>query len=151
MSGPVLTLAGMAHHVAGRLPGGGTVLADYRLPVVTVMRRQLAAIAEGRPADPADAELIAGWAAAHPAQVCDPDRRACTHPGAGPAPFRPARYEPPPAGGSVCVSGCCLAHRRETYWNIQDRCWVHTDGWPCPALAGLPRLDACGAPAGLPA
>jgi hypothetical protein len=49
-------------------------------------------------------------------------------------------------GGSVCVMGCCREHRRETYWNIQDGCWVHSDGWPCPALADLPPMDATGRP-----
>jgi hypothetical protein len=50
-------------------------------------------------------------------------------------------YEP---GGSLCIMGCCLAHHRDTYWHIQDQAWVHHDGWPCPALAALPTLDAWG-------
>jgi hypothetical protein len=33
---------------------------------------------------------------------------------------------------------CCLAHRRQSYWNLQDRAWVHADGWLCDSLAGQP-------------
>jgi hypothetical protein len=32
---------------------------------------------------------------------------------------------------SYCNRASCLAHRRAMYWNMQDRAWVHTDGWPC--------------------
>jgi hypothetical protein len=39
----------------------------------------------------------------------------------------------------TCVMGACLAHRRDTYWNPQERRWVHPDGWPCEALASLPE------------
>lgn len=39
--------------------------------------------------------------------------------------------------GHYCVNGACLAHHRAVYWNIQDQAWVHTDGWPCEASAGL--------------
>ena len=82
----------MPHHVGGTCPDGTHVLADYRLPIVHVMRRQLAALSEGRYPSPADAELIGQWAAANPGQVCDPERRPCTHPEAEGVPFRPPRY-----------------------------------------------------------
>jgi hypothetical protein len=39
----------------------------------------------------------------------------------------------------TCVMGTCLAHRRGTYWNPQERQWVHADGWPCEDLAGQPE------------
>lgn len=51
-------------------------------------------------------------------------------------------YKTSTARGSVCVSGSCLAHGRGIYWNIQDAAWVHTDGWPCPELAGQPEPTA---------
>jgi hypothetical protein len=34
--------------------------------------------------------------------------------------------------------GSCLKHRREVYINIQDRAWVHTDGWPCDGMTEAP-------------
>ena len=59
----------------------------------------------------------------------------------------PARPGPADVHGSVCIAGSCLAHRRGTYWNLQDAAWVHTDGWPCDALADVPDpgcvLAAC--------
>lgn len=42
--------------------------------------------------------------------------------------------------GSYCCMATCLAHKRGLYWNLQDHAWVHPDGWPCPALAGLRPL-----------
>lgn len=39
--------------------------------------------------------------------------------------------EPHPQAGSVCVRGCCLAHRRAVYWSIEQRAWVHASGWRC--------------------
>ena len=39
---------------------------------------------------------------------------------------------------SYCCMARCLAHRREVYISIQDRAWVHSDGWPCAAMAAAP-------------
>lgn len=36
---------------------------------------------------------------------------------------------------SYCNRASCLAHHRAIYWNLQDRAWVHTDGWPCDGQA----------------
>ena len=38
---------------------------------------------------------------------------------------------------SYCNRASCLAHHRAIYWNLQDRAWVHTDGWPCDGAAEL--------------
>lgn len=84
----------MSHHVAGARPDGTLVYADYRQPVITVMRRQNLASAEGRPADPADAILIAEWAAAHPEDVCKIPFTDCKHGPALPEPFTPPPYRP---------------------------------------------------------
>jgi hypothetical protein len=32
---------------------------------------------------------------------------------------------------SYCARACCLRHRRGMYFNLQERLWVHLDGWPC--------------------
>ena len=39
---------------------------------------------------------------------------------------------------SYCCQAVCLTHRRGVYINIQDGAWVHSDGWPCEALASAP-------------
>ena len=33
----------------------------------------------------------------------------------------------------------CLAHWQGCYWNLQERRWVHSSGWPCGAMAGCPE------------
>lgn len=38
---------------------------------------------------------------------------------------------------SECIHGVCVAHLRDTYWNIQDQEWVHADGWPCRSLIAV--------------
>jgi hypothetical protein len=37
---------------------------------------------------------------------------------------------------SYCNRASCLAHHRPVYFNLQDRAWVHTDGWPCGPAPG---------------
>ena len=39
---------------------------------------------------------------------------------------------------SYCCMATCLAHRREVFIQPAWRQWVHTDCWPCDALAGAP-------------
>ena len=39
---------------------------------------------------------------------------------------------------SYCTMMMCVAHRREGYFNLQDRAWVHSDGWPCEPMAAIP-------------
>jgi hypothetical protein len=84
----------MSYHVQGTLPDGSSVYADYRQPIVTVMRRQIAASVAGRPADAADAELVAEWAAANPQDVCEIPFMNCAHGPASPEPFTPPPYRP---------------------------------------------------------
>lgn len=51
---------------------------------------------------------------------------------------------PRPGGGSYCNSATCLAHRRGVYVNLQEWAWVHTDGWPCDAMAVLTEIMQVG-------
>jgi hypothetical protein len=79
----------MPHHVLVRLPDGRDACADYRQPVVTVMRRILAACSAGQLGDNADYALVAEWLDYCPGQACLP---SCTD---GPdAPHPPADREP---------------------------------------------------------
>lgn len=39
---------------------------------------------------------------------------------------------------SYCCMAVCLAHGRSVYIDIQDRNWVHADGWPCEGMADAP-------------
>jgi hypothetical protein len=42
---------------------------------------------------------------------------------------------------SFCSTACCLAHRGVLYFNLQDRTWVHTDGWRCdPEVRAAVRI-----------
>jgi hypothetical protein len=39
--------------------------------------------------------------------------------------------------GSYCTTAACLAHHRDVYFNLQERAWVHADGFECDGLAAL--------------
>lgn len=39
---------------------------------------------------------------------------------------------------SYCTMAGCLAHRRSVFYDLIDRYWAHSDGWPCDALADVP-------------
>jgi hypothetical protein len=104
-------VAGVSHHVAVALPGGGRAVADYRQPIVLVMRKVNGLIAEHsadkliRGTAPVAAvaayrtglAVVAAWLEHHPDQACQawPDETACTHGPAiaGPATL-PRRYVP---------------------------------------------------------
>jgi len=40
---------------------------------------------------------------------------------------------------SYCTMAVCLAHRMDSYWNLQERRWVHASGWPCEPMADCPE------------
>ncbi len=40
----------------------------------------------------------------------------------------------------------CLAHHMDSYWNLQQRRWVHASGWPCDGMAGCPEPGKVGRP-----
>lgn len=88
----------MSHHVGCGFPGeppSATVDADYRNPIVNVMRRILAAVADPkREPDPADYATVKAWARDYPEQVCHIPFTGCTHPPASPEPYTPPPYQP---------------------------------------------------------
>ena len=93
----------MSHHVLVGLPddlGGQTACADYRQPIVHVMRRINQQLANGKPGRREDYELIREWLEFCPEQACSPRPPfdSCTHGPAQPDPgFEPPRYKRPPA------------------------------------------------------
>jgi hypothetical protein len=96
----------MSHHVAVRLPDGRDACADYRQPIVWIMRRCLVRVAhppkdetkrEGGPGDLADKALIAEWLDRCPELACE---ISCNddngkHPPASSEPFTPPPYRRP--------------------------------------------------------
>jgi hypothetical protein len=66
----------MSHHVAIGLPDGRTAMADYRHPIVNVMRRVNKRIMTDRAtaaaASAADFEVVARWLDTHPDEACSP-------------------------------------------------------------------------------
>lgn len=88
----------MGHHVSVKLPGGRVVQADYRQPIVHVMRKILVALVERREPDPELYDLVTEWATECPGQVCAPDRCALHGPALA-LPFTPPRYVRPNQGG----------------------------------------------------
>ena len=90
----------MSHHVAVTLPDGRDAVADYRQPIVHVMRRVHDATSNGQPQNPADLAVIADWLDRFPEQACDMAEvyaDACTgHPPSTAEPFTPPAYDPTP-------------------------------------------------------
>jgi hypothetical protein len=75
-------------------PDGREVIADYRQPVVHVIRR-----ATSRN-DPADWVTLGRWLDSHAKQACTSEQirdDTCTHPPASPEPFTPPKYREQPA------------------------------------------------------
>jgi len=62
----------MSHHVGYALDDGLVVYADYRLPIVRVIRKIRKALDASPPKlpDPLDVEKVAAWARDNPHQVC---------------------------------------------------------------------------------
>ena len=91
----------MPHHVAVWVPARGeSVYADYRQPIVSVMRRCLAARMDGKDPAPADLELIAEWAELRPEEACTAqaplfEGDCPSHGPAEPGPFTPPKYVRP--------------------------------------------------------
>jgi hypothetical protein len=100
----------VSHHVSVRLPDGREATADYRQPVVNVMRRHLQRVMDdaerkagapakvGSPDDLADMALLAEWLDVTPELACDypPGTGCADHGPAQPDPgFRPAKYVRP--------------------------------------------------------
>jgi hypothetical protein len=93
----------MPHHVTVTLPDGRHPLADYRQPITHVMRRILAARAEGSDTGCAEEyELVAEWLDTSPGQACTLDQirsGTCAHPPASCEPFTPPPYQRPVLDG----------------------------------------------------
>lgn len=75
----------MTHHVVIHLPDDRVACADYREPIVTVMRKINAALADFRSPDPAHFATVAAWLDQHREQsaLCQdslsPGRLGCGH------------------------------------------------------------------------
>jgi hypothetical protein len=92
----------VSHHVSVVLPDGRLASADYRQPIVHVMRRINAALATMTRCPSADdLAMVARWLDANPDQACTWDQMVhdtCTHPPATPDEYEPPRYVERPAG-----------------------------------------------------
>lgn len=89
----------MSHHVCMSLPDGRAVIADYRQPIVHVIRRWNDRTDQRRKGlcaaeDQADAELLAEFLDCCPHLVCGPEGCA-PHGPASPEPYRPPPYQRP--------------------------------------------------------
>jgi hypothetical protein len=73
-------------------------MADYRQPVVHVMRRVLRRRAEGEEGTPMDYMLLAEWLDNCPEQQCSPARE-CAHGPAEAGEYHPPPYKRPTLGG----------------------------------------------------
>ena len=62
----------MSHHVMVRLPDGRIACADYRQPIVVVMRKINRQRSQCRPVGSALLDEVAAWLDEHPEQACDP-------------------------------------------------------------------------------
>jgi hypothetical protein len=75
----------MSHHVVVRVPDGREAVADYRLPIVKVMRRinrRIGTDAKNGPADLRDKQRVTEWLDTSPEQACtmeDIARNTCRH------------------------------------------------------------------------
>lgn len=83
--------------MAVRLPDGRDVMADYRHPVVGVMRqvlgrRMMMGLNAAEEASAADYAVIARWLDAHPDEACSA-RHCAMH---GPPGDEPPGFRPPP-------------------------------------------------------
>jgi hypothetical protein len=85
----------VSHHVAVSLPDGRGAMADYRHPIVHVMRRvnqRLMSMsrADAQAASTEDYAILGRWLDAHPEEACSHSH--CADHG----PALPEHYEPPP-------------------------------------------------------
>lgn len=84
----------MSHHVAITLPDGRLAMADYRQPIVTVMRRINDRLMTNRTTadalSAADYATLGRWLDTHPGQACS-HTRCAPH---GPATADPVKLPP---------------------------------------------------------